>query len=113
MTIPYNPLNNPNMIGGYCQTGWKCPQCNRVYSPSTSECWSCNSKLSFNNPMISTTDANPIGYCPPNTGFTKEAPIFDNSEVKFPNMYMSKVPEMTEDERRGDDWYNPNDKKDK
>ena len=28
----------------YFDSGWICPKCGRVYSPSTSECWFCNSK---------------------------------------------------------------------
>lgn len=29
----------------FFSTGWKCPLCGRVYSPSTPECQLCNSKI--------------------------------------------------------------------
>ena len=28
--------------------GWVCPKCNRVYSPTISECWPCNSQVYTN-----------------------------------------------------------------
>jgi uncharacterized OB-fold protein len=29
-------------------TGWVCPKCNKIFSPSTTECWYCNNPL-YNN----------------------------------------------------------------
>jgi hypothetical protein len=72
MTIPNNPYNN------YPQpSGWCCPKCNRVYSPSTSECWSCNNQnRPWNNPVTCSTTGTDVKH-------------FDNSEIKFTYPYGS------------------------
>lgn len=49
-TIPnsdfFQTINSPD-------TGWKCPKCDKVYSPNTSECYECNAN---NNTKWATTD---------------------------------------------------------
>lgn len=35
--------------------GWICPKCTKVYSPSISECWSCNQAAGIT--YTSTTDS--------------------------------------------------------
>lgn len=38
----------------FCQQGWECPKCGRVYSPSTSMCRFCGGEanLSANNHLV-------------------------------------------------------------
>lgn len=39
---------------GLMAFGWKCPDCGRVYSPTSSQCYPCNGKIAEarNNPRV-------------------------------------------------------------
>jgi hypothetical protein len=94
--------------------GWVCPKCNRVYSPSTSECWSCNNDIQpWKNPITCTTAGSPIGYCPPNTGVLKEDSTFKVEGLcppSFPALSEFQKSQLNEILRKLE---NPIDKKDK
>ena len=45
-TITLGIDKDANVIGIFNHnTGWKCPECGRVYAPSVKECHHCNSKI--------------------------------------------------------------------
>lgn len=43
LRMPNTKKRSEDAIGGVSRhTGWICPECGCVYSPSTSECFKCN-----------------------------------------------------------------------
>ncbi|NIO83417.1 MAG: hypothetical protein GTN53_22905 [Candidatus Aminicenantes bacterium] len=43
---PFEGIGNDEyMAHKALSTGWKCPECNRIYSPLTAECKFCNSEI--------------------------------------------------------------------
>jgi len=38
----YGPYPYPPDKSGYWATGWACPKCGSVYSPSVWQCWQCS-----------------------------------------------------------------------
>ena len=46
----------------FAQSGWMCPLCRRVYSPSTTECYHCNTRM-----QRATNDTGTAPTVPPTT----------------------------------------------
>lgn len=44
------------MYYNWVPEGWRCPQCGRVYSPTTSMCFYCSNQKTWTSPHTITTD---------------------------------------------------------
>ena len=53
-----------NEFEGFCQQGWQCPICKRVYSPMTMMCYYCGGNEKSNVVTSTGEDVYP-GYMPP------------------------------------------------